>query len=448
MLVMKFGGTSVTNKASVEAIVALIHRELNRQPVLVVSALSGVTDLLVKLSEVENKQDQLLIIEQIKAKHSYWIQTIFEQQLPHNNVFLRIDEYLNELQTTLKAQHFGNKMQRHDSIVAFGEKMSSFLLVTYLESHKINAKQVLATECIITTADFGNADFIDEPTQEHSQKTLLPLIKANIVPVVTGFIGATVTGETTVLGRGGSDYSAAIIGYAIGSEEIQIWTDVNGVYSADPRVINDAKLIQQLSYQEAAELAMFGAKVLHPRTIQPAVRSGIPVRVLNTFNLDNAGTLIEHASGSHDGMVKAITWRNSVPLLNIYSAEMFLSKGFLQKIFAVMANNNISVNMLSASEVSVSITLDNTGKLDQALTELNEFAETNYLDGYGSISLIGEKVMAMPMLMQEAFDLLDATATKVEMLSYNASNINLSMIVPSGKIAEIVPLLHKNFIIQ
>lgn len=449
MLVMKFGGTSVTKPESVAAINTLVQRELSRQPILVVSALSGITDLLVKLSHTILSHEQEDLFAQIFAKHDLWIKTIFAT----NNdlqvgAFAIVNDYLNELRAVLKSNSFANHFQLHDTVVSYGEKMSSALISLFLVSNGINAKQVLATNCIITTKQFGGADFIDAATKKACKKSLLPLIEQGVVPVVTGFIGANTAGETTILGRGGSDYSAAIIGYAVQSEEIQIWTDVNGVYSADPRVIKDAKLLNQLSYQEAAELAMFGAKVLHPRTIQPAVRADIPVRVLNTFNIENCGTIIAHSADNSDGNVKSVTWKKSVPLLNIYSADMFLSKGFLQKIFAVLAKNNISVNMLSASEVSVSVTLDTTGKLDEALQELNKFAKTNYIEGFGTVSLVGEQIMNTPSLMQKLFDLFQETSTQVQMLSYSASNINISMIVPSDKITDIVPLLHTKFITE
>ena len=447
MLIMKFGGTSVTNPQSVEAINILVQREIHRKPILVVSALSGITDLLVKLSHSILASEQDSLIEQIKAKHTLWIDTIFagkasEQLAAHNT----IAGYLAQLKNLLHSHNFTNQLQLHDSIVSFGEMMSSHLISKLLSSRGSSAKQVSATECIITTKHFGGADFIDAATKKHCKKTVLPIVEKNIVPVITGFIGATQSGETTILGRGGSDYSAAIIGYALNAEEIQIWTDVNGVYSADPRVIKDAKLLPQLSYQEAAELAMFGAKVLHPRTIQPAVKSGIPVRVLNTFNIENCGTLIEHNADNNDGLVKSVTWKKSAPLINIYSADMFLSKGFLQKIFAVLANKNISVNMLSASEVSVSVTLDNIGKLDEALLELSKFAKTDYIEGFGTVSLVGEQIMSTPRIMQDLFDIFDSSNTSVQMLSYSASNINISMIVPSDKISEVVPILHRKFI--
>lgn len=447
MLVMKFGGTSVTKPDSVAAINTLVQRELNRQPILVVSALSGITDLLVKLSHTILDYEQEDLFEQIFMKHDLWIKTIFAANMDlQTSAFKLVHDYLDQLRELLHSHGLVNQLQLHDSVVSFGEKISSALISLFLISNGVNAKQVLATSCIITTKQFGGADFIDAATKKACKKTILPLIEQGVVPVITGFIGANTAGDTTILGRGGSDYSAAIIGYAVQSEEIQIWTDVNGVYSADPRVIKDAKLLKQLSYQEAAELAMFGAKVLHPRTIQPAVRADIPVRVLNTFNIDNVGTIIAHAADNSDGTVKSVTWKKAVPLLNIYSADMFLSKGFLQKIFAVLAKNNISVNMLSASEVSVSVTLDTIGKLDEALQELNKFAKTDYIEGFGTVSLVGEQIMNKHSLMQELFNLFQATSTQVQMLSYSASNINISMIVPTDKIGEIVPLLHTKFI--
>jgi len=447
MLIMKFGGTSVTNPLSVAAIGRLVHDNFENKPVVVVSALSGVTDLLVKLSESHDHNQQQQLIEQIRDKHIIWVGNIFSQNSPcSQNNLAQIDFYLDELEDMLQAHDFATPLARHDSIVAFGEKMSSHLISQYLNSNGINAERVLATRCIITNENFGGADFISDLTIAHSQKTILPLLENSIVPVVTGFIGATAKGEITVLGRGGSDYSAAIIGYAINAKEIQIWTDVDGVFSADPRKIKTAHLIPQLSYQEAAELAMFGAKVLHPRTIQPAVKAGIPVRVLNTFNPENQGTLINH-NVDECSHVKAITWRNDVPLINISSPDMFLSKGFLQRVFSILSENGISANMLSASEVSVSITLDNTDNLENALMELNRFALAEYFDGMGTISLVGAKIMETHSLMQDMFNLLEGNKVKVAMLSYSTSNINLSMVIPSAQIEKIVPLLHDKFII-
>ena len=447
MYVMKFGGTSVTKPESVAAIVKLVKLGLANQPVIVVSALSGVTDLLVKLSHSSDGDIREQIFTELAFKHDSWIDNILaDNDLAQIKAHQIVDDYFCELIELLKSQIITSQLELHDSVVAFGEKISSALISFYLRLHDIGAEQLLATKCIITTSQFGGADFIDAPTKKASKLSILPLVKQGIVPVITGFIGANKAGQTTILGRGGSDYSAAIIGYAIQASEIQIWTDVNGVYSADPRVIKTAKLVKKLSYQEAAELAMFGAKVLHPRTIQPAVKFGIPVLVLNTFNLDNKGTIIEHVADNSDGTIKSITWRKTAPLLNIYSANMFLSKGFLQKVFAILARHDISVNLLSASEVSVSLTLDNIGKLDGALLELNKFAKTDYIEGFGTIALVGDKIMTTPSLMQKLFNIFQTARIKVQMLSYSASNINISLLVATDRIDEIVPVIHKEFI--
>ncbi len=448
MLIMKFGGTSVTKTESVRAIGKLLNQEENRSPIVVVSALSGVTDLLVRLSENQDKEHEQELILQIKDKHYLWIAINSRENLTlSNQMQSQIDLYLAELLELIHSKIFNCPLKRHDSIVAMGEKMSSFLIMMYLKDEGKNAVQIVATSCIITNENFGCADFLDNETKVAAKKVLIPLVESGIIPVVTGFIGSTVNGDTTILGRGGSDYSAAIIGYAINASEIQIWTDVDGIFSADPRVIKDAYLIKQLSYQEAAELAMFGAKVLHPKTMQPAINANIPLKVLNTFNFESTGSLISREADLSCGLVKAITWHNTVPLINISSPDMFLSKNFLLKVFSILNENDISVNLLSASEVSVSFTLDKSGRTNQALAKINEFAKAEYLEGYGTISLVGEKIMEAKSLMQEIFGLFEMHQVRVEMLSYGASNINLSIVVGSHKIPEILPILHKKLIV-
>lgn len=449
MLVMKFGGTSVTRTEGVTAICTLLNQEKNRCPIIVVSALSGVTDLLVRLANNQDKPYEQELIAEIKNKHYSWItNNIRENKTLSHQLQSQIDLYLTELVQLLNSNTFANQLKRHDSIVAIGEQMSSFLITMYLNKQGNNTIQVLATTCIITNNTFGGADFLENETKIAAKKVLMPLIESGYTPVVTGFIGATLEGETTILGRGGSDYSAAIIGYAIDADEIQIWTDVDGIFTADPRVIKDAHLIKQLSYQEAAELAMFGAKVLHPKTMQPAINANIPLKVLNTFNLESTGSLITRKADLSSKLVKAITWHNTVPLINISSPDMFLSKNFLLNVFSILNENDISVNLLSASEVSVSFTLDKNGNIDQALTKINQFAKAEYLEGYGTISLVGEKIMEAKSLMQEIFGLFEMHQIRVEMLSYSASNINLSMVISSHKIPEILPILHKKLIAE
>src|SRR5436190_1053943 len=203
-------------------------------------------------------------------------------------------------------------------------------------------------------------------TKKNVKKNLLPLLKNGIVPVVTGFIGATKNGHTTTLGRGGSDYTASIIGYALQAEEIQIWTDVDGMYSADPRVVKDARFLSKISYREASEMATFGAKILHPRTIHPAISANIPVKILNTLHPEHPGTLVQKTKQT-DADIAVVTCKKQTPLITLYATDMLFRKGFLSRIFDVFTKHHISVDLVSVSEVSVSVTLDNTNNLSEAI---------------------------------------------------------------------------------
>ena len=445
MIILKFGGTSVSSEQSVKAIAQIVKREKANKPVVVVSALSGITNLLVSLVRLDSMTAKKEIITKIKTQHLGLINKLFNKT-EAKIVMDYVDNTLNKLAKACRKLPKDYTMsQWQDSIVAYGETLSSFLIANYLSAQKISTKQVIATKCIVTDKNFGNANFIKSATRKKVKATILSLIKQNIVPVITGFIGQTTDGYITTLGRGGSDYSAAIIGYALNSKEIQIWTDVDGVYSADPRLIKQPKLLNNLSYQEAAELAMFGAKVLHPRTILPAIIANIPVKVLNTFNIDSPGTTITKISRS-SGIVKAITAKQMVPLINIYSVDMFLSRGFLKKIFNGFAKYNISVDLVSASEVSVSVTLDNTENLPAAIKYLNKFTKITQLEDHGSVSLIGEAIMRSPHLMSKVFGLFEEHDIPVHMVSYSAANINVGLVMPSKHINKALKLLHKNFI--
>jgi aspartate kinase len=445
MIVLKFGGTSVSSEQSIKAIAKIVKREKVNKPVIVVSALSGITNLLVSLTKLEYLSQKKEVITNIRQQHLTLTNKLFNKTEAQ-----AVIDYTNKTLDDLarycrKIPNNYTHMQWQDNIVAYGETLSSFLIANYLSANKINAKPIIATQLIVTNKNFGSADFIKSATIKKTKATILPLLKQNIIPIITGFIGQTDDGHTTTLGRGGSDYSAAIIGYALKSTEIQIWTDVDGVYSADPRIIKEPKLLENLSYQEAAELAIFGAKVLHPRTILPAILANIPVRVLNTFNITSPGTTITSTS-SASGIVKAITTKNKVPLINIYSVDMFLSRGFLKKIFNVFAKYNISVDLVSASEVSVSVTLDNTESLTEAIKYLGKFTKITQLENHGSISLIGEAIMQSPHLMSKVFTLFEAHDIPVHMVSYSAANINIGLVMPSMHINNALKLLHKNFI--
>ncbi len=448
MLVMKFGGTSVSSKVSVDAICSLVKTNLDRQPIVVVSALSKVTDSLVSVCTKDNFSPSIL--DEIYTKHESLANEFLAIQ-DKKLVLDYISECLREVKQKLTIFYATGAMITNlalkDEIVFYGEKMSSFLISAIIRHKtKIDARQVLSSSCIITNKKFGSADYLPLLTKKNTRAAIFPLIQQNIVPVVTGFVGATKDGEITTLGRGGSDYSASILGYALNADEIQIWTDVDGVYSTDPRLIKTAKLLPILAYEEASELANLGAKVLHPRTIKPAIIAKIPVKVLNTFNPSGTGTTIVDSVEEKKRSVKAITTRNLVPLITIKSNEMLFGKGFLKKVFDILARYDISVSLISVSEVSISITLDNKEHVHEALKHIDKLGMVTYEEEYGSLSLVGGHIMDTPHLMKDIFTILDKADIKVHMLSYSGSNINVSMVILSKHISTALTLLHTHFI--
>jgi aspartate kinase len=439
MKVMKFGGTSVSTAKNIRTIGEIIKREKSNTPVIVVSAVSGVTDLLLSLQETREKAN---IIKQIRDKHHHLAKDIWNDNYPVE-ITRYIDQCLKEIEKLLSVK--SDPSGKSDEIVSYGEKMSSYLVTSALISLGIKAKQVIATELIVTNNNFGSADFLPGKTKQKTTKMLTPLLMDNIVPIVTGFIGKTIDGRIATLGRGGSDYSASIIGYSLQAEEVQIWTDVNGILTTDPRLIKDSYQIEKVSYREAAELATFGAKVLHPRTIMPAQQAGIPVRVLNTMNPDNNGTVIEIKSGEKP-RIAAITAKRNVTLINIYSTEMLLQKGFLSRAFSVFAKYNISVDLVSVSEVSVSVTLDNKEKLTQALEELSKIAMVTSVDTCGIVSIIGEQIIGVPHIMKQIFSVLDSKNIAPKMISFGATDINISLVVAPSHVEKAVRCLHKSLL--
>lgn len=439
MIIAKFGGTSVSSVQSIKTLCSIVSKEADRNPVVVVSALSGVTDFLLSLPGLAKNQSEDKI-QTIKNLHFSLIKGLWEREFAPKECFMFIDEQINEIKKCLNI-NTQNKASL-DKIASFGEIMSSYIIAQALNKIGINAKQIIATKLIVTDDNFGSADFLPNPTKINIKKILTPLIKKGAVPVVTGFIGSTKKGQVTTLGRGGSDYTASIIGFCLEALEIQIWTDVDGVFTADPRLVKKAKLLPEISFKEASELATFGARVLHPHTIRPAIKMGIPVRVLNTFNIGNKGTLIKGKVSNFRG-VRAISYKRKIVLINIYSSEMLLQIGFLAKVFKVFADNNISVDLVSVSEVSISVSLDNGGKgLIKAIKQLSLFASVSVIENLGMVSLIGEGITSSVHTIKKIFDILDKEKILVRMISLGATDINISLVIEAVKVEKAVKILH------
>lgn len=444
MIVAKFGGTSVSTIQRVKNLCQIVKNELNRQPIVVVSALCGVTDLLLSLPATpKNKQDNK--IREIRNKHKELIQSLWTDKKICREILQFIDVQLNGV-AKLVIDNTPNRAF-FDKLVSFGEIMSSYIITKALENSGIKAAQVIATNLITTNDNFGAAEFLLFSTKRNSKRILLPLIKKGIVPVVTGFIGSNKKNQVTTLGRGGSDYTASIIGFCLKAREIQIWTDVDGIFTSDPRMVKNAKALPTVSYKEASELAAFGAKVLHPRTIAPTIFAGIPVKVLNTLNPKNPGTLITEKS-STPGKVKAVSFKRKIFLVNIYATEMLRQKGFLARVFRIFASNNISVDLVSVSEVSVSVSLDNKENLEKAVNQIKEFANVSVIEDMGMVSLIGEGITSKHKTIRKTFDILDEEKILARMISLSAANINISIVVESGKVEQAVKVLHDKLLLK
>lgn len=444
MIVAKFGGTSVSAAQRVSTICDIVSAQKNKRPVVVVSALSSVTDSLLSLSK-SSKVEVKEKLEVIKNLHIVLIKNLFEDIKYQKNVATFINEKINGISDFVEKGNFDKGSL--DKLASFGEIMSSYIIAKALNVKGIKAKQILATDLIITNNDFGSAEFLLEPTKKSVEEKLKPIIAKEIVPVVTGFIGSTIDGKTTTLGRGGSDYSASIIGFCLGASEIQIWTDVDGIFTADPRVVENAKPISIISYREASELATFGAKVLHPRTIKPAIEAGIFVRVLNTFNPKNKGTLIVEKTKSKRA-ITAISFKRRITLVNICSAKMFLGRGFLAKIFEIFSQNNISIDLVSVSEVSISVTLDNEENLQNALNDISKIAKVSIKNDLGLISLVGEGIVTSSKTIKKIFDLLDKEKILVKMVSLGATDINVSLVIEQKQVEQAVKILHNQLVLK
>lgn len=444
-IVCKFGGTSVSSRQSVLNLCQIVKNELNRHPVVVVSAMSGVTDLLLSLPNLPKSKIKSNLSHLEKIHKSLAIGVI-SQEVLLKKVNKFIDEKISEISKLLSDKKMLDKAF-YDNLVSFGEIMSSYLITCVLLERGLKAQQVISTNLIVTDDNFGSAEFLLEPTRRKINEKLSPIILSKEIPVVTGFIGSTRDGEVTTLGRGGSDYSASIIGFCLGAKEIQIWTDVDGILTADPKLCKNARPLQTISFKEASELATFGAKVLHPRTIKPAISANIPVRVLNTFNPKNQGTLITGGIQSSSS-IRAISCKKNITAVNIYSAEMFLQEGFLLKIFKVFAQNHISVDLVSVSEVSVSLTLDNEENLEEVVKQISEFAMVTVRHDLGIVSLIGEGIVRSSANLRKIFTVLDKENIITRMISLGTTNVNISLVIKADFVKAAVISLHDRMLLK
>jgi aspartate kinase len=434
MIVMKFGGTSVEDAVAIDRSCGIVAHRISRKPFVVVSALAGTTNGLLEAGRLagERRLDEALaILAPLEKRHVDLLPSTAAE-------FAALRELLRALSA------IGELSARtRDLIASYGEVLSSQIFTDRLRRLGHDAVHIDARQCIVTDDSFGSAAPLTGIIRDKLQKMACPHLEAGRVVVMGGFIGSTESGATTTLGRGASDYSAAIAGSALDAEEIQIWTDVDGLMTTDPRIVPSAWKVKETSFAEASELAYFGAKVLHPATVLPAVDKNIPVYILNSRKPAGSGTRITRDAIPCRNLIKAIAVKRGITAVTVSSSRMLMAHGFLRALFEVFDRNRVSVDMIATSEVSVSLTLDNAAKLPDILEDLRALGEVKVDEKLTLLCLVGGNLRYTPGVAAEVFGSI--RDINVLMVSHGASNINMSFLVDQKDADAAVHKLHQYF---
>ncbi len=445
--VMKFGGTSVGDEAAFLRVVKIVSDQIPKNPVVVVSAMTKMTDALLHAFELARKNEPNEGFEYL-LPHFSRHENVAENFLDSKSRDFFKEELnlaksdLSELLERVSLRSLPVQLLK-DVIVSYGEQLSSRLLTEVFKANGINARHVDSRRLIITDDEHGAANPIWNETERIIQLELSPIIIDGEVPVMGGFIAASRSGETTTLGRGGSDFSAALVGAALRASELQIWTDVTGVLTTDPRIVSEARTLPVLSYEEAAELAYFGAKVLHPKTIQPAVDYKIPVRVCNTFEPEKIGTMVLSESSDSENHIKSIAYKKGITILRISSARMLGSYGFMSALFQVFERYRTVIDVISTSEVSLAMTLDDTSSLEQIVNDLKRLGDVETESGQAVICIVGNGLRTTSGLASKIFSTIKNI--NISMISHGASSVNMTFVVKETEVADVITRLHQEF---
>lgn len=444
---MKFGGTSVQDAEAFLRVSEIVAGERENAPVVVTSAMSKVTDALLNAFETAKKgevENAILSLDPHFERHravSRELTTQAQQKL--FEVELKFAEAeLGDLLMRVSRRSLPLSMLK-DAIVSYGEQLSSRLLAEVFRAKDLNARQMDSRRLIVTDDEYGSAAPIWDETEKLIKLELHNLVDNGEIPVLGGFIAASRGGETTVLGRGGSDYSAALVGAALRAREIQIWTDVTGVLTCDPRICPEAKTLKTLSYEEAAELAYFGAKVLHPKTIKPAVDYRIPVRVCNSHQPEERGTMILADTDVAENTIKSIAHKTGITILRISSARMLGAFGFMAALFQIFERHRTVIDVISTSEVSVALTLDNTDSLEQVVAELKRLGDVEVDTGNAVVCVVGEGLRASSGLASKIFSTVEEIP--ISLISHGASSVNITFVIKEDRVKEVIKKLHDEF---
>ena len=448
-VVMKFGGTSVADPDAINRLIGIVREQHARSggaPLVVVSALAGVTDKLVAIARLAEEGDGDKAAAEIRAlveRHTSVANTVTTAS--RTALTAEIAKEFAELAGLVHALAVLREVSPRslDAVLAAGEVVSSRIVAAAMNDHRLASEWVDARRVLLTDTEHNAAAPDLVRTGEAARELVAPPIAAGRVAVLGGFIGATPGGVTTTLGRGGSDYSAAVFGACLGVDEIQIWTDVDGMLTADPRIVPQPRVVPQLSFAEASELAYFGAKVLHPSTILPAVSKNIPVRILNSRRPDNTGTRITADGASANGQLTAIACKRDVTVIDITSTRMLMAHGFLRRLFEVFERLKTAVDVVTTSEVSVSVTVDDTRRLEAIVDNLRNFAEVSCEREMAIICAVGENLRADPALFGRAVTALERIPLRL--VSQAASRRNVTFVLRNSDVPHAMMRLHETF---
>ena len=434
MIIMKFGGTSLGTAESIQNIFRIVRDRVDQDPVLVVSAHVGVTDSLVEIARTAPGGDA--DVSTIEDLHHRLLNGL---DLPVD----LLDEQLGEMADLVRGMKLVSEASPRvrDLLLSFGERCSVRVLAAYFNQQGLRAQAVDAFEVgLRTDSNFGRA----RPVADDGR---IPenIGKVEGIPILTGFLGRDADGNITTLGRNGSDYSAALFGNALDAEEIQIWTDVDGVMTADPRLVEGARPIPIMSFAEASELAYYGGRVLHPATILPAMEKSIPVRVLNTHSADNPGTVILPVYEESGAVVRAVVHKNDIHLINLVSPPMLQQHGFLAKVFRIAEAHEVDVDLVATSEVSITMTADRADHLPAFCEELGELGDVSVEPDHALICVVGQGIAHTHGIAARVLGTLAEEGVHVRVISQGAIKVNIGLVIQQVDLQKAVTALHSHF---
>src|SRR5712664_1025593 len=438
MIVMKFGGTSVQDAKAIERVAHIVQGRLADRPVVVVSAMAKVTDSLLAMGKAAGGGDRKTALKMARALRERHYDTAGE--LLGTALFTEFHgdlgadfEDLDELLRGIGA--VGEITPRtYDYVASFGEVLSSKIVAAAFTARGLPGAHVDSRQCLLTDSAYTRAVPQFEETNERLRKKVQPLVEGGKVPVMGGFIGSNRAGITTTIGRGGSDFTAAIVGAGLDAERIEIWTDVDGMMTTDPGICKDARRIKAISFEEAAELAYFGAKVLHPATLLPAIQGNIPVLVLNSRNPKCEGTRITATAHKSKNLFKAIAAKKRITIVDVVATRMLMAHGFLKSIFEVFDRHKCPVDMVSTSEVSVSLTVDSNEAIPAIAADLQKLADVKYEGRKAIVCLVGENIRNTPGIAAKVFGAIPDP--NIHMISQGASEINISFVIDEADVPD------------